>query len=174
MHRLLSLCLVLFLAQTQAEPVDLKLGLASLHMNIGHAAPKLPQADTGLALFAEAPQSNYAATRLLLYRLFDQSNVRGGETQLLWGYGLAQAGPRLYLGPTWHFEKIQVQRAQGSRSKDFYGWGAQAGLGFQYQSLSLDYALGLRDNRQYRHENRHFGLKAGEVWTHSLLFSYHF
>ena len=118
MHRLLSLPCA-FLAQTQAEPVDLKLGLASLHMNIGHAAPKLPQADTGLALLPKR-RSNYAATRLLLYRLFDQSNVRGGETQLLWGYGLACI-PRLYFGPTWHFEKSRCSALRFAQQR-FYGW----------------------------------------------------
>lgn len=162
-------------ASFAAEP-QLRLGTGAFGMNLKHSLPGLPDNDFGGSLFAEYTESNYAGSRLTLYRI-DQNDVRvhGAEMQLLLGYGLAENGVRIYTGPTWHIEHIHLPRENNStKSSTFKGWAWQVGTGVQYKAFGIDYAFGLRANNNYKKENRRLGNAGGNMHTHSILLSYRF
>lgn len=178
-HSLLFSCALLFVALspfTQAEPSNFRLGVGSFVLDIEHAPAGIADgSQMGGAIVAEFPQSNYAGSRFIAYRIdTDGVKVKGGETQLMWGYGLAQPGVRIYTGPTWHYERMEVPRAGGIKTRTFKDWGWQLGTGFQFRAVTLDYAISLRDNGQYKTENARAGVSNGDVWTHTLLLSYRF
>ncbi|MGB1091164.1 MAG: hypothetical protein ACPGYX_03485 [Oceanobacter sp.] len=165
-------------AQSQAENTNFRVGLGSTTLDVSPAAEYLPTTDEkGLSLFAEFPQSNHAASRFIMYRAHqNDKDLTGFETQLMWGWGLAQPGFRLYAGPAWHREKILVDRTGGSRTRFFNGWGLQAGLGYQLKAITLDIATTWRDDQDYRFENRRSGVEntRPDVFLTNLLISYRF
>lgn len=178
-HRLLlssALFLVAASPVTLAEPSNLRIGVGGFVLDVEHAPAGIADgSQVGGAIFAEFPQSNYAGSRFIAYRIdTDGIKVKGGETQLMWGYGLAQPGLRIYTGPTWHYERMEVPRAGGVKTRTFKDWGWQIGAGVQYQAITLDYAISLRDNGQYKTENARAGVANGDVWTQTLLLSYRF
>lgn len=159
------------------EPTNFRAGVGVFQADIGNAPAYLPNGEQqGFSLFAEFPQSNHAASRFILYCLNGEDDVQlqGGETQLMWGWGLAEPGFRIYTGPAWHYEKMLVQRAAGDHYRVFNGWGWQLGIGAQFAAITIDLAATLRDPDDYNHENIQAGAKEGDVWTHNLLLSYRF
>lgn len=171
-----ALCTLLLTPAALAEPTNFRVGTGTFRMDIGHAPAGLPDgSQTGGLLFAEFPQSNRAASRFILYRIdSDGVKVKGGETQLLWGWGLAGPGLRLYTGPAWHYERMEVPRSGSVLTRTFKGWGWQLGAGVQYRAVTLDYAVMMRDNDAYKRENALAGQPSGDVFTHTLLLSYRF
>lgn len=153
---LLGLSFILLSASAVAEPTNFRAGLGMLRYDVTPAPDYMPSArDTGLTLMAEFPQSNYHGSRFILYALdSDTTGLWGYETQMLLGFGLAQPGFRVYTGPAWHREVIKRQTAQGADPVVFNGWGWQAGIGWQYQAVTLDLAATYRDTRDYRMENK--------------------
>lgn len=159
------------------QPTNFRVGAGVFQADMGNAPAYLPNGEQqGFSLFAEFPQSNRAASRFILYRLNGEDNIQlqGGETQLMWGFGLAEPGLRAYTGPAWHYEKILVQRAAADHYRILNGWGWQFGLGIQFDAITLDLAATLRDANDYNHETEQAGAKEGDVWTHNLLLSYRF
>lgn len=169
--------LVLTPAAGQAEPSNFRLGTGLFSASIEHAPDWLTDgSQQGFSVFGEFPQSNYAASRFILYRINGADGVRmqGGETQLMWGWGLAQPGPRAYTGPAWHYDKMLVQRSDGDHYRVFNGWGWQIGMGFQFRAVTLDVAATWRDADDYNSEIKRTGHRDTNVWTRNLLLSYRF
>ncbi|UZK03423.1 hypothetical protein [Venatoribacter cucullus] len=169
--------LILLPSIGSAEPTNFRAGIGAFALDIGHAPAGLPDgSQTGFSLFGEFPQSNHTASRFILYRIDGGDGVRltGGETQLMWGMGLAQPGFRLYTGPAWHYDRMRVTRSGGHNTRTFNGWGWQIGTGWQYRAVTLDVAATFRDRHDYNRETRRAGLPKGDVWTHNLLLSYRF
>ena len=82
-----------------AEPSNFRVGVSSTVLDIHSGPDYLTDSDTiGMAVFAEYPQSNHAASRFIVYRIHDdgsetasdRKDVTGFETQLMWGWGLAE------------------------------------------------------------------------------------
>jgi len=164
-------------ACVQAEPTNFRVGVGLLQTDTSPAAGYFPDNhDQGYTLFAEMPQSDHTASRFLIYRLDDNGKqLSGYETQLMWGWGLAGPGLRLYTGPAWHYEKLKLQRP-GANHQVFNGWGWQLGIGVQYQAITLDLAATVRDNQDYHHENKRAGLDDSrpDTYISNLLISYRF
>jgi hypothetical protein len=162
--------------QATAEPTNFRVGLGYTALDVEPAADYLPtREERGFSLFAEYPQSNQAASRFIVYRVHeDGKDLTGFETQLMWGWGLAKPGFRLYAGPAWHREKILVSRGDSSRTRFFNGWGLQIGTGYQLGAVTVDIAGTWRDDQDYRFENRRSGVenKRPNVWLTNLLISY--
>lgn len=160
-------------ADTDLGPGPLRLGIGATGLNFQRAIDGVPDGKlVNAVVFAEFSQNNYTATRFMLYRgTHKDTNLYGGETQLLLGYGLAKAGPRIYTGPTWHAEHLHIADLDFSHS--YRGWGWQAGLGWQYKAIALDYSLGIRDNGRYNSTLKPLGFK-GKVLHNSVLLSYKF
>lgn len=161
----------------EEEFTNFRVGVGGYAADLSNAPQYMPDSDQpGFAVFAEFPQSNVAASRFILYRVNGEDGLKlqGGETQLMWGWGLAKEGPRIYTGPTWHYEKMQVPRGSSERYKVFNGWGWQLGAGYQFRAVTLDFAFGWHDNQDYNKENDRAGLKDGDYTTQSLLLSYRF
>ncbi len=176
LRTLFLLSVILMSSAVTADTTNFRAGIGGFALDVAHAAPGLPDGNQyGLSLFGEFPQSNHTASRFILYRM-DQDGVTmtGGETQLMWGMGLAEPGFRLYTGPAWHYEKIRLPRAGGSSTRTFNGWGWQIGTGWQYRAVIVDYAVTARDSHDYNKENRRAGQATGDVWSHNLLLSYRF
>lgn len=174
---LLMLCAAPALADDSRKPTNFRVGAGVFQADIGNAPSYLPNAEQqGFSLFAEFPQSNHTASRFILYRLNGEDDIQlqGGETQLMWGWGLAEPGLRIYSGPAWHYEKMLVQRAAGDHYRVFNGWGWQFGIGAQFDAITLDLAATMRDPKDYNSENLQAGASKGDVWTHNLLLSYRF
>ncbi len=175
-----AMTLMLFsTASGHAEPTNFRVGGGQFTAHIGSAGTPdwLPDSgDAGISLFAEFPQSENAASRFLLYRVNgeDGARLQGGETQLMFGWGLSGPGPRAYTGPAWHYEKMQVVRDSGDRFRVFNGWGWQFGLGFQFRALTVDIAATWRNPDDYNHELNRAGIRDGDVWVRNLLLSYRF
>lgn len=147
----------------------LGLGVSNLNMQIDDSSVYRKQAQSAL-IFAEFAATNHSATRFLAYR-FDQQGLKlyGAETQLLWGYGLATPGLRLYTGPTAHLEHAHLPQGKHSATLKAFAW--QVGLGWQYKNIALDYSFRVRDNHQYNREMKPLGYRVNNVFNHSLLFS---
>src|SRR5690606_37524824 len=131
--------LILLPSIGSAEPTNFRAGIGAFALDIGHAPAGLPDgSQTGFSLFGEFPQSNHTASRFILYRIDGGDGVRltGGETQLMWGMGLAQPGFRLYTGPAWHYDRMRVTRSGGHDTRTFNGWGWQIGTGWQYRAVT--------------------------------------
>ncbi|GGY34951.1 hypothetical protein GCM10011297_05030 [Bacterioplanes sanyensis] len=124
--------------------------------------------DYGYALMAEFPQSEHAGSRFLVVGLNGEQGflLRGVESQLYWGWGLASPGWRLYSGPTWHWQKA---RHASSRHQVHNGWGWHLGTGFQWRALTIDIAAGYRLADDYRRDG-----KTPTVMTSSVIASYRF
>lgn len=168
---------LLLSSAVSAEPTNFRVGAGLFRADFGNAPAYLSDgSDNGFSLFAEFPQSPYAGSRFIYYRLNadDERKIAGGETQLMWGWNLDAPGFRAYTGPAWHYENIRVQRPSGSRFKTFNGWGWHAGIGLQYQAITVDLAATLRDPQDYNDENALSGAKDGDVWTYNLMTSYRF
>jgi len=149
----------LLAAPIQAEPTNFRVGLGMLRYDVHPAADYMPDfRNTGFTFSAEFPQDNYVGSRFIVYREDDDDvSLWGYETQLMWGYGLAQPGFRIYTGPAWHREVIRSQ-ANGSRQQRvFNGWGWQLGTGWQIGAITLDVAATYRDPKDYRDENKRAG-----------------
>jgi len=178
--RSVLLTLSLFTAMTATAAGDhsnFRVSTGVYSANLSNGPQWMPDNDQmGFAVFAEFPQSNIAASRFILYRVNGEDGLKlqGGETQLMWGWGLADTGPRIYTGPTWHYEKMQVQRGNSDHFRVFNGWGWQLGVGYQLRAITLDYAFGWHDNQDYNDENSYAGTKDGDYTTQSLLLSYRF
>lgn len=165
------------------KTTNFRVGVGSVYLDVDPGAAYLPSSDeTGYSLFAEFPQSNHAASRFVMYRMHDNDkDLTGFETQLMWGWGLAEPGFRLYTGPAWHREKILVDRNSGSSTRFFNGWGWQIGTGFQIGAITLDVAATWRDDQDYRDENRRADNQAAgisterpDVWLTNAMISYRF
>lgn len=159
-----------------AGDTNFRAGAGIFIPDVAHAAQGLPDGNqSGFSLMGEFPQSNHTASRFILYRVNEEGiDMTGGETQLMWGTGLAQPGFRLYTGPAWFYEKNRLPRVNGTSTRTFNGWAWQAGTGWQYRDITLDYAASWRDNHDYARENRQAGRATGDVWVHNLLLSYRF
>ena len=155
------------------SPGPFRLGVGTGNIHFHHAPQGIPDGDTYAAMvFAEFAQNNYHATRLMAYRFdSDDTNLKGAETQLLIGYGLAKQGPRIYTGPTWYFERMQLTTNDRA---NFHGFGWQAGIGWQYRAFAVDYSFGVRDNHPYHKKMKKIGYDASHIFQNNLLFSYHF
>ncbi|WP_221795400.1 hypothetical protein [Oceanobacter mangrovi] len=165
-------------AAADSEPTNFRVGVTSTALDVSPSAPSFPDSSQrGFGLYAEFPQSNHAASRFIWYRIHDDDqDVTGFETQLMWGWGLAQPGFRLYTGPAWHRDKVLIQRTAGSHTGIFNGWGWQIGTGYQLGPVILDVAATFRDDQDYRNENRRAGI-SGErpnVWLTNAMISYRF
>lgn len=173
---------------TVAEPSNLRVGVSRTVLDIDPAASYLTTSDNvGMAVFAEFPQSNHTSSRFVLYRIHEDGNasqrkdVTGFETQLMWGWGLAEPGFRIYTGPAWHREKILVERSGSRKTRFFNGWGWQLGLGVQQGPITVEFAATWRDPDDYRTENRRPEIKATgiddqkpKVWLNNMMISYRF
>lgn len=166
------------LAEDKPAYTNFRVGVGSFRLDIDPAASYLTDAgDRGSSLFAEFPQSEHAASRFIMYRYHgDDKDLTGFETQLMWGWGLASEGARLYTGPAWHREKMAVERSSGSGTRVFNGWGWQLGAGYQVGAITVDVAATWRDNEDYDDENHAAGhdYKRPNVWFRNLLISYRF
>lgn len=167
--------LMILLAFTQYSHADIRnfrVGLGWLNVDI-QPSPLTPKRDHGVTVFAEYPQNNYTASRFIMYRLdaAGRDRLRGFETQLMWGYGLAQPGIRLYTGPAWHYETWHNQQQEHR----FNGWGWQLGGGFQFQAITIDVAATYRHPSDYHRFNRRQGIphKPDPIFS-NLLISYRF
>lgn len=176
MNKLLPLsCFLLLLSTAQASHGDenfLRLGVGALGLNMQFNQPALNLGHTeSPTLFAEFASSNYTATRLMAYRFHQQDlKMQGVETQLLWGYGLASQGLRIYTGPTAHIEHMHFPTSKQSHHRKAFAW--QAGLGWQYKNFALDYSIGLRDNKPYNKVMKPLGYQVENVFLHSFLLSF--
>lgn len=173
---IISFMLLMMASLIQAEPTNFRAGVSLFRSNTSPAPDYMPgNKEKGYSLFAEMPQSNNTATRLIIYHLDDQDkHMQGFETQLMWGIGLAEPGFRLYTGPAWHREGIKINRP-GKSYQVFNGWGWQLGTGFQFRAITLDLAATFRDNRDYHSENKRAGLdKKPESIISNLMISYRF
>lgn len=169
----LSIGTLSFAAAQAEQPGPLRLGVGASSLNFQHAAKGVPDGKLVNAnVFAEFAQNNYVATRLTFYRGKDAGgSLYGGETQLLVGYGLAKSGPRIYTGPTWHLEHLHINDLDFSHS--YKGWGWQAGLGWQYKAIALDYSFGIRDNHRYNKTLKPLGFD-GHALQNNIYLSYKF
>lgn len=175
MYKFLPIAVLLLLGFTTsslANPSPLRLGVGASSLNIQYDTAGLNDgATTDGILFAEFTQGEYSATRLMFYRFKDtDTKVYGGETQLLLGYGLSKPGLRLYTGPTWHIEHMHLPATD--QSHHFRGFAWQAGLGWQYKQIALDYSFGIRDNKHYNRKMRKHGYEVEHVFLHSVLLSF--
>ena len=83
------------------------------------------------------------------------SDRPGGETQVMWGVGLAQPGFRLYTGNRPGTMSVCGFPASAATTPDtFNGWGWQIGTGWQYRAVTLDIAATFRDRHDYNRETR--------------------
>lgn len=175
---LLPLATASGLVNAEDSFTNFRVGVGSFRLDIDPAAAYLPDAeDRGTTLFAEFPQSEHAASRLIAYRYHGNGkDLTGFETQLMWGWGLASEGFRLYTGPAWHREKMAVERNSGSGTRVFNGWGWQLGTGVQVGAVTVDVAATWRDNEDYDAENHAAGddYPRPDVWFRNLLISYRF
>lgn len=164
-------------AFVQAEPTNFRVGAGLFSAHIDPAEDYMPKNDDyGLSVFAEMPQSDYLASRFMLYRTQTKdTQLSGFETQMMIGYGLSKPGFRIYTGPGWHREKIEVERNNDTAHRIFNGWGWHVGLGYQYQAVTLDLSASLRDNADYYSENKRIGSdKEPNAYVSNLLISYRF
>lgn len=173
MRRVLLLLPTLFWAlSSHAEVSNFRVGLGWLNVDI-HPSELAKKQDNGMSLFAEFPQSNYTASRFLVYRLNGEDDLRlhGFETQLMWGYGLAKSGLRVYTGPAWHHETWNT----ANQSQRFNGWGWQLGTGFQHRAITMDIAATYRQPSDYHRFNRRQGIRQQpDPILANLLVSYRF
>ena len=173
----ISCSLFLFSSYAKAqssEPIPLRLGIGLLQINIQDAPKHAPNhRNFGGLVFAEYSESNHAGSRFIIYNYdHKEAHLTGVETQLLFGYGLANQGLRAYTGPTWFIEHLHMPHSK--KSHTFKGLAWQIGLGWQYRAITLDYAVSMRQRRSYE---RHFSddnIQIGEVFNQKLLLSYHF
>ncbi|ASP40081.1 hypothetical protein CHH28_15975 [Bacterioplanes sanyensis] len=163
--RYFAVLLLLSLTAT-AEPTNFRVGAGIWQLSIDPGAPS--HDDTGYALLAEFPQSEHAGSRFLVYGMNGQQDylVRGVETQLFWGWGLASPGFRLYTGPAWHWQK---SRAQNSSHITHNGWGWHIGTGWQWRAITLDLTASYRIPDDYDQDGQ-----SVDVTTSALLLSYRF
>ena len=165
----------LSLTNASAEPTNFRVGLGLTTMHISPAPDYLPDSrDQGISIYAESPQSNNAGSRFFIYGINgdDDAQVRGMETQLMWGWGLAEPGWRLYTGPAWHWEKFKTNR---NNHQVMNGWGWHIGTGYQFNAITVDIAATYRDPHEYLAENKRAGENTtpDSVLTHVLI-SYRF
>lgn len=162
----------------QDDYTNFRVGISSTTLDVSPGASYMPESgDQGMGVFAEFPQSEHAASRFIIYRMHqDGKDVTGFETQLMWGWGLASEGFRLYTGPAWHREKILIDRGTSKHTGVFNGWGWQVGTGVQWGPITLDIAGTYRDDQDYRNENRRGGAsgKRPDVWLTNAMISYRF
>ena len=93
---LLSLLLAATSSYAEQDFTNFRVGVGSYSADLAGGPQWMPDgSQAGFSVFAEFPQSNIAASRFILYRINGEDGVRlqGGETQLMWGWGLAQSGP---------------------------------------------------------------------------------
>lgn len=180
---LLPLATLSGIASADGEYTNFRVGTSLTRLTINPGADYLPDSsDRGVSLFAEYPQSNHAASRFTVYRVHnDGKDLTGFETQLMWGWGLAKEGFRLYSGPAWHREKILVDRGGNSKTRFFNGWGWQIGSGYQLGAVTFDIAATWRDDQDYRAENQRAENQAAgvsherpNVWFRNIMISYRF
>ena len=181
-----SIALATAAATTAADPTNFRVGVAGTQLNIDPGPEYVTSSDdTGIAIFAEYPQSNHAASRFIVYRIHDdgsdtgndRKDVTGFETQLMWGWGLAKPGFRIYTGPAWHREKMLVERSGKYKTRTLNGWGWQLGLGYQLGPITLDAAATWRDPDDYRLENQRTAALSDDtpdVIFNNLMISYRF
>ena len=109
----------------------------------------------GWSIAGEMPQSDHTASRAQLYRIDDDRlTATGLEMQIMWGWGLASEGPRLYAGPSYFFEHRHDERATDDSFDVFRDIGVSAGFGYQYQRWVLDLNAQWRDPRSYERESK--------------------
>jgi len=166
-------------ADSATEFTNFRVGVSATSLDVSPGADYMPAHDDhGFGVFAEFPQSNHAASRFVIYQINnDEKDVSGFETQLMWGWGLAEEGFRLYTGPAWHREKIAIRRTgTSSHTGVFNGWGWQIGTGYQLGAITLDVAGTYRDDQDYRNENRRGGASGSrpDVWLTNAMISYRF
>lgn len=149
------LALLLLALPSHADYSNFRVGLGWLKVDM-EPSPLAQKSDDGITLFAEFPQTNYTASRFLIYRLdgTNDTRLRGFETQLMWGYGLAQPGLRLYTGPAWHRDSWH----HTGQSQRFQGWGWHLGSGIQYQAITVDITATYRRANDYRRYHRRQGI----------------
>lgn len=167
-----------FALTAQAEPTNFRVGTGLVKSDTDPAPAYMPSdQQVGNSIFAEMPHSENTATRFIMYRVSSEGkSLSGFETQLMWGVGLDDTGPRLYTGPAWHRENIEVVSTLGNRKdRVFNGWGWQLGAGMQYKAVTIDLAVTLRDSHEYHAENKRAGIdKKPTSYLGNLLISYRF
>ena len=112
----------------------------------------------GSSLFAEFPQHEHLGSRFIIYKTYeDDFDSWGFETQLMWGFGLDQPGFRIHTGPAWHREVLTINEGLSEDKHVFNGWGWQAGLGFQFSTVTLEITSTYRDPTDYKRYERKSG-----------------
>ena len=161
MSRIIALGLLLLTQITQqslAESQDTNLRV-SLGRHLLTTDPALAYASdlqtqhSGWSIAAEMPQSDHTASRAIFYRVADDRLTASGlEMQILWGYGLATPGFRIYAGPGFFFEHRKDLLADQDQFDVFRDFAISAGLGYQYKRYVVDVNYQLRDPRSYERE----------------------
>jgi len=184
MHRTLSLFLLVLMQLpmvSQAAEHDsnfrLSLGryITSVDPSASYSSDDQKQ-HFGWSIAGEMPQSNYTASRAIFYAIDDDRlGASGLEMQIMWGYGLAQPGFRIYAGPGFFFEHRTDRSAASDKFNTYRDFAISAGTGFQYKRMILDLNYQYRDPRSYERElKKRGGDESVDASTLNLSIGYQF
>jgi len=184
MQRVFALGLLLFmqlaqqsLAESQDSNLRISVGRHMLTTDPANAyAGDQSKQHSGWSIAAEMPQSDHTASRAIFYRVADDRLTSTGlEMQILWGYGLATPGIRVYAGPGFFFEHRHDLLADEDQFDAFRDFALSAGLGYQYKRYVVDMNYQLRDPRSYERELKTRGVDDSvNASSMNLSFGYQF